>query len=127
MKYLTLTALMITLSGCTSFYPKPDNHQTSGPADTSSSAISDTKPSEPLPRNLSPQELERRDDTSVHLHYGKEYTYKEYKVGGILYGIQVIPKVGPPYFLVYADNPDYFMRTDRPGMLIPSWKILQWK
>jgi hypothetical protein len=55
-------------------------------------------------------------------------TIKEYRQNGFLYAIQVTPKVGKPYFLVRADGSDgNFIRSDQPDMLIPSWKIFEWK
>ncbi|MDP2146642.1 MAG: DUF2782 domain-containing protein, partial [Pseudomonas sp.] len=42
--------------------------------------------------------------------------------------IKVTPKGGKPYFLVRADGTDAnFIRSDQPDMLIPSWKIFEWK
>jgi len=47
---------------------------------------------------------------------------------GFLYAIKVTPKGAPPYFLVRADGTDAnFIRSDQPDMLIPSWKIFEWK
>jgi len=55
-------------------------------------------------------------------------TIKEYRQNGFLYAIQVTPKGGKPYFLVRADGSDgNFIRSDQPDMLIPSWKIFEWK
>ena len=55
-------------------------------------------------------------------------TIKEYRQNGFLYAIQVTPSVGKPYFLVRADGSDgNFIRSDQPDMLIPSWKIFEWK
>ena len=54
-------------------------------------------------------------------------TVEEYRVNGFLYAIKVIPKSGPPYFLVAVDDEGNFMRSDQPeGMRIPSWKIFEW-
>ncbi|MBK5398372.1 MULTISPECIES: DUF2782 domain-containing protein [Pseudomonas] len=55
-------------------------------------------------------------------------TIQEYRQNGFLYAIKVTPKVGPPYFLVRADGTDAnYIRSDQPDMLIPSWKIFEWK
>jgi hypothetical protein len=55
-------------------------------------------------------------------------TIKEYRQNGFLYAIQVTPKGGKPYFLVRADGSDgNFIRSDAPDMLIPAWKIFEWK
>jgi hypothetical protein len=53
---------------------------------------------------------------------------QEYRQNGFLYAIKVTPKVGKPYFLVRADGTDAnYIRSDQPDMLIPSWKIFEWK
>ena len=53
---------------------------------------------------------------------------EEYRQNGFLYAIKVTPKGAPPYFLVRADGSDAnFIRSDQPDMLIPSWKIFEWK
>jgi hypothetical protein len=53
---------------------------------------------------------------------------QEYRQNGFLYAIKVTPKRGRPYFLVRADGSDAnFIRSDQPDMLIPSWKIFEWK
>ncbi|MGE7958001.1 DUF2782 domain-containing protein [Pseudomonas sp. NPDC089530] len=55
-------------------------------------------------------------------------TIQEYRQNGFLYAIKVTPKGGKPYFLVRADGTDAnFIRSDQPDMLIPSWKIFEWK
>ncbi|MBC2691736.1 MULTISPECIES: DUF2782 domain-containing protein [Pseudomonas] len=55
-------------------------------------------------------------------------TIQEYRQNGFLYAIKVTPKGGVPYFLVRADGTDAnFIRSDQPDMLIPAWKIFEWK
>ncbi|WP_433738001.1 DUF2782 domain-containing protein [Pseudomonas putida] len=55
-------------------------------------------------------------------------TIQEYRQNGFLYAIKVTPSVGKPYFLVRADGSDgNFIRSDQPDMLIPAWKIFEWK
>ena len=55
-------------------------------------------------------------------------TIQEYRQNGFLYAIKVTPKGGKPYFLVRADGTDAnYIRSDQPDMLIPSWKIFEWK
>ena len=80
-----------------------------------------------IPKNLRPEELEQRDDTTVVIRSGDDRTIREYRIGPFLYAIHVVPKVGPPYFLVAADSDGNFIRADKPGMLVPSWTIFQWK
>ncbi|WP_339547133.1 DUF2782 domain-containing protein [Pseudomonas sp. RA_35y_Pfl2_P32] len=55
-------------------------------------------------------------------------TIQEYRQNGFLYAIKVTPKSGVPYFLVRADGTEAnFIRSDQPDMLIPAWKIFEWK
>ena len=82
---------------------------------------------EQIPRELRPADPDYRDHTDVVIRSGDQRTIKEFRVGGFLYAVQVIPKVGPPYFLVVADNQGNFMQTDKPGVLVPQWKLLEWK
>ncbi|CAM3488409.1 DUF2782 domain-containing protein [Parendozoicomonas haliclonae] len=64
--------------------------------------------------------------TDIIIRPGEDRTIHEYRVNGQLYSIKVVPKVGPPYYLVAVDTAGNFMRSDRPQMLIPSWKVLEW-
>ena len=67
-------------------------------------------------------------DPDVTIRTEGDKTIQEYRQNGFLYAIKVTPKVGKPYFLVRADGTDAnFIRSDQPDMLIPSWKIFEWK
>ncbi|SDS37406.1 Protein of unknown function [Pseudomonas asplenii] len=67
-------------------------------------------------------------DPEVTIRTEGDKTIQEYRQNGFLYAIKVIPKGGKPYFLVRADGTDAnFIRSDQPDMLIPSWKIFEWK
>ena len=127
MKYRLLGIVIpLVLAGCTSLSPSgTDKPHPSGKGPSSAESLS--KELKKLPKDLRPEDLERRDDTTVIIREGKERTIKEYRIGGVIYGIQVIPKIGPPYFLVPANEPDFFIRTDKPDRLIPSWQIFHWK
>ena len=61
----------------------------------------------------------QRDKVTVH----------EYRLNGRLYAVKVIPRRGPPYFLVDGDG-DGVMETRRnelaPDFLIPSWVLFSW-
>lgn len=64
----------------------------------------------------------------VTIHTKKDKTFEEYRQNGFLYAIKVTKKGFPPYFLVRADGTDAnFIRSDQPDMLIPEWKIFEWK
>jgi hypothetical protein len=67
-------------------------------------------------------------DPEVTIRTEGAKTIQEYRQNGFLYAIKVTPKGAPPYFLVRADGTDAnFIRSDQPDMLIPSWKIFEWK
>ena len=77
--------------------------------------------------DIDPQTLEGLPPgTDIIIRPGEQRTIHEYRVNGMLYSIKVIPKVGKPYYLVAVDNAGNFVRSNRPQMLIPSWKILEW-
>ena len=68
------------------------------------------------------------DDPEVTIRTEGDKTIQEYRQNGFLYAIKVTPKGGKPYFLVRADGSDgNYIRSDQPDMLIPSWKIFEWK
>ncbi|MGI9283438.1 MAG: DUF2782 domain-containing protein [Endozoicomonas sp.] len=129
---LTLAAFMsLFLVGCTSSPPSsnPTEAALEKPPKVGQpeSAVISKEDFEKIPKNLRPEDLEQRDDTTVVIRPGNNETIREYRINGFLYGIQVIPKVGKPYYLVAADHMGNFTDPSRPGMLIPSWTIFQWK
>ncbi|WP_120997860.1 DUF2782 domain-containing protein [Stutzerimonas urumqiensis] len=65
-------------------------------------------------------------EPDVTIRQEGDRTVEEYRVNGFLYAIKVTPKHGKPYFLVRADGDSNFIRSDRPDMLIPAWKIFSW-
>ena len=67
-------------------------------------------------------------DPEVTIRTEGDKTIQEYRQNGFLYAIKVTPKIGKPYFLVRADGTDAnYIRSDQPDMLIPVWKIFEWK
>ena len=67
-------------------------------------------------------------DPEVTIRTEGDKTIQEYRQNGFLYAIKVTPKGGKPYFLVRADGSEgNYIRSDQPDMLIPSWKIFEWK
>ena len=67
-------------------------------------------------------------DPEVTIRTDGDKTIQEYRQNGFLYAIKVTPKGGKPYFLVRADGSEgNYIRSDQPDMLIPSWKIFEWK
>ena len=56
-------------------------------------------------------------------------TYEEHRINGQLYMIRVLPKKGPPYFLIDSDGDGtlesrYNSKDER--VLIPGWVVLDW-
>ena len=120
-----LIILSLLLAGCASTQTTDSTTADKTTVSSESVPISE-EDFKKIPKGLRPEELERRDDTTVVIRAGDNRTIKEYRIGGFLYAIQVIPKIGPPYFLVAADNQGNFIRSDKPGMLVPSWTIFEW-
>lgn len=54
-----------------------------------------------------------------------EKTIYEYRQGGQLRMVRVIPKWGKPYYLVPADATRGFGDLERADKLIPSWVIVE--
>ena len=50
--------------------------------------------------------------------------YEEYRVGGVLYMIEVIPAKGPPYYLIDRSGTGHFTRSNiAPQLSPPMWLI----
>ena len=76
--------------------------------------------SAPSAESLEPEvTIIQRDKVTLH----------EYRLNGRLYAVKVIPRRGPPYFLVDGDG-DGVMETRRnelaPDFLVPSWVLFSW-
>jgi hypothetical protein len=55
-----------------------------------------------------------------------EARHEEYRIGGRLYMIKVIPKKGPPYYLIDPNGSGVFLRSDlAPDVSPPMWVIKQ--
>ncbi|MBL8260523.1 MAG: DUF2782 domain-containing protein [Candidatus Competibacteraceae bacterium] len=60
---------------------------------------------------------------------GDRGSIEEYRAGGILYMVKVVPGRGVPYYLVDTDGDgDFETRYSEleEGMLIPAWVLLRW-
>jgi hypothetical protein len=56
-------------------------------------------------------------------------TIEEYRVNGRLYMVKIIPKYGPPYYLLDSDgdgNMDVRRSDLERGMQVPQWVIFSW-
>jgi len=84
-------------------------------------------PPPPPPRNFQPPPAESTDripapevtiTTRGHTHY------QEYRIGGRLYMIKVVPAIGPPYYLIDKAGTGRFSRSNiAPGVSPPMWVI----
>ncbi|WP_139117197.1 DUF2782 domain-containing protein [Endozoicomonas atrinae] len=125
---LGVVFLPLFLFGCATQSPEGSDQATTS-ADLSSSqkaVVFTDEAIKKIPKHLRPEELENRDDTSVVIRAGDSRTYKEYRVGGQLYAIQVIPKVGKPYYLIASDNEGNPIDPTKRTLLVPSWTIFEW-
>lgn len=52
-------------------------------------------------------------------------TIYEFRQGGELRMVQIVPRIGRPYYLVPRDPTRGFGDLERADMLIPSWVILE--
>lgn len=88
------------------------------PVDTSPPAA----PSEKEQETLQPEvKIIQREDRTV----------EEYRINGRLYKIKVIPKVGPPYYLVDKNGNGNFETIPggdgpEPDIMIPQWVLFRW-
>lgn len=65
------------------------------------------------------------DEPQVTITKHAEQTVEEYRMGGKLYMIKIIPKVGPPYYLVDDLGDGKFSRQESldSGLRVPRWVI----
>ncbi len=80
---------------------------------------------EPVPEpNAAEEELQPE---VIIRRRGKDIV-EEYRIGGRLYAIKVIPPIGPPYYLVDPDGDGKFTRrSDLEATLrTHQWRILEW-
>jgi hypothetical protein len=85
----------------------------------------------PVPDNLEPlppppaMDGASEDEPEVTIIKKTEQTVEEYRVGGKLYMIKIIPKVGKPYYLVDDQGDGKFSRQESldSGVRPPRWVI----
>ncbi|MCX7065688.1 MAG: DUF2782 domain-containing protein [Proteobacteria bacterium] len=61
----------------------------------------------------------------VTIVVGEERTVYEYRQGGELRAIKIVPKLGKPYYLVPRDDTRGFGDLEQADMLIPRWTIIE--
>ena len=79
--------------------------------------------SEPLPPPAKGGAFD--DEPQVTIIKKAEQTVEEYRLGGKLYMIKIIPKIGKPYYLVDSRGDGKFSRQESldSGVRPPSWVI----
>jgi hypothetical protein len=85
----------------------------------------------PVPGNLEPlppppvMDNSANDEPEVTITKQTEQTVEEYRAGGRLYMIKIIPKVGAPYYLVDDRGDGKFSRQESldSGLRPPRWII----
>jgi hypothetical protein len=65
------------------------------------------------------------NEPKITIKHGKDKTFYEYRVNGLLKEIKVVPSVGPEYYLVSADGGGW-IREEKSQLLVPSWVIFRW-
>jgi hypothetical protein len=65
----------------------------------------------------------RGPDVTIIAHEAK--TVLEFRQGGELRMIKVVPKWGKPYYLVPSDRTENFGDLERAETLVPSWVIVE--
>ena len=66
-------------------------------------------------------------DETVTIRNDGNNTYYEFRVNDEISEIKVVPKHGPTYYLVPAqDATGDFVRKDVPEVRVPKWVIFRW-
>lgn len=90
-------------------------------------AVDERPPRLELPPEAKVDEEELQPEVTIRRR-GKN-VLEEYRIGGRLYMIKVIPPVGPPYYLVDTDgdgNMDVKRSGLEEGIRIHQWRIIEW-
>ena len=115
--YTRRLALLLLLCPLTGFAARPDGPQPP-PADA-------PPPPEYGPDMPSAQSQEEAPEPEVTIVERDNATFEESRINGRLYKIKVIPKVGPPYYLVdeLGDNVWHRYDASGPTLHVPRWVI----
>lgn len=74
------------------------------------------------------QEGEEDLEPDVTIRQQGSKTIHEYRINGRLYMVKIVPKKGPPYYLLDLDG-DGEMDTqedDPTGVVVPQWVLFRW-
>ena len=66
-------------------------------------------------------------EETITIRNDGDNTYYEFRINGQISEIKVVPKRGPSYYLVPAqDDTGDFVRKDVPEVRVPKWVIFRW-
>lgn len=78
----------------------------------------------PQPAEKSAADSETLPEPEVHITTQGDERHEEYRLGGKLYMIKVVPKKGRPYYLIDKEGKGEFVRDDfQPVVSPPMWVI----
>lgn len=77
----------------------------------------------PAPWAAESRESLRGPDVTIIAREDK--TIVEFRQGGELRMVRIVPKWGKPYYLVPRDSTEGFGNLERADMLLPSWVIIE--
>ncbi len=126
---ILISALVaVAISGCTTAPEKGTTEPATEVRPHVDEVTPETPPDVPehIQKKLQSQGISS-PSTDVVIRPTEKGMVQEYRANGILYAIKVVPKTGAPYYLVAIDHKGNFARADQPRILVPSWKILEWK
>ncbi len=67
------------------------------------------------------------EEPQITIRHGEDKTFYEYRAGGKIREIKVVPKIGKPYYLVPVEGKNNeFTRFEDSSLLIPQWVIFSW-
>ena len=80
---------------------------------------------QPLPPPPPLNAEESVEEPQITITKNSEWSVEEYRVGGRLYMIKIIPQVGPPYYLLDDQGDGKFSRRESldSGVRPPRWVI----
>lgn len=64
-------------------------------------------------------------DTDIQIVAGQDKTVFEYRSGGVLLIIKVVPKTGKPYYMVPADGSPHYEGLEGNKGLYPQWVLFE--
>lgn len=73
-----------------------------------------------------PQESANIDEDNIEIVSGEQRTIYEYRQNGHLVAIKVVPKKGPPYYMVPAVDAGLPRDLENAHDLYPQWVIVEW-